>query len=58
MVGAIDTIFIAAVTVVPVVVKMVCMMRTMVSIPETTVCANEKMFLTAGTIFLAPQKIV
>jgi hypothetical protein len=30
----------------------------MVSIPETMVFSNEKMFLTAGTIFLAPQKIV
>ncbi len=46
-----DTIFCAAVTVVPVVVKMVCITQTMFSIPETTVCANEKIFLTAADHF-------
>jgi hypothetical protein len=53
-----DIIFCAAVTVVPVVVKMVCITQIMVSVPETMVCTNEKIFLNAGTIFLAPQKIV
>jgi hypothetical protein len=36
-----DTIFCAAVTVVPVVVKMVCITQTMFSIPETAVSTNE-----------------
>ena len=35
MVGATDTIFCAAVSVVPVFVKMDCIMQTMISIPET-----------------------
>jgi hypothetical protein len=30
----------------------------MVSIPETTVCAKEKIFLTAATIFLVNRKMV
>ena len=58
IVCAAETIFFAGATVVRVVVKMVCIMQTMVSIPETTVCANEKIFLNAGTIFLVNRKMV
>jgi hypothetical protein len=46
------------VTVVDVVVKTVCITQTMVSIPKTMVFSNEKIFLTAGTIFLVNQKMV
>jgi hypothetical protein len=52
------TPFSVAATIVPVVVKMVCAMQSMISIPETIVFAYEKIFLSAGTIFLVNQKMV
>ncbi len=58
MVYANDTTFCAAVTTVPAVVKMVCITQTMLSNPETMVSANEKIFLTAETIFPLNRKMV
>ena len=58
MVGATETIFFAGATVVHVVVKTVCITQTNFSIPQTIVFSNEKMFLTAATIFLVNRKMV
>ena len=58
MVGETDTVFFAAVTVVPVVMKRVFITQKMLSIPETIVLSNEKIFLTIGTIFLVNLKMV
>jgi hypothetical protein len=44
------TIFCAAVSVVPAVVKIVCILQIMLSIPETMVCTIEKTFSTAESI--------
>jgi hypothetical protein len=51
MVGATDAIFCAAPT-------MVSDVATIVFFTQTMVFSNEKIFLPAGTIFLAAQKIV
>jgi len=58
MVGETDTVFFAAVIVVPVVRKSVFIPQEMLSIPETIVFSNEKIFLTTGTIFPVNQKMV
>jgi len=58
MVGATDTIFCAALTLVSDVATMVFFTQTIVSIPETMFISNEKIFWTAGTIFQPTQKMV
>ena len=57
MAFATDTIFCAAVTVVFVFMKMVFVTNTMLSIPETMVCANERIFFTAAIIFPVNEKM-
>ncbi len=58
MVGMADTVFCAAMTDVPVVVKKVCITQTMLSIPGTMICANVKIFLSTQIIFPVNEKMV
>ncbi len=58
MVYANNTLFCAAGTVVPVVVKIVCITQITLSIPETMVFSNERIFLITETIFPVNEKMV
>jgi hypothetical protein len=58
IVGATDTIFFAAATAVSVFMKMVSSTQKMLSIPETIVFSNKKIFLSMESIFLLNQKMV
>ena len=58
IVGVTNTVFFAAVTVVPVIMTMVCITQNMLSIPETRVFLNEKIFSTAETLVEVPEAMV
>ena len=58
MVGATDTVFFAAVTIVSDVGAMVFFTQILVPIPETMVFLNERIFLVRKTIFPVAKKTV
>ena len=58
MVGATDTIFFAAATMVPIAETMVFFTHTVVSIPNTVVSSSEKIFLTRKTMVPGAKRMV